>query len=360
MHVHSDLAYRRRKKRLRLLLIFLTAVVIIAVAAAAIFLPRPAGEDHDDKHITASVDDAPDDTGSYLSGEEDPVSLQESSSGSSEAISEAVSELSSEEASEPSSSSEISSEPSSETSSGPSYVTISGPSAEPSSESSSEGSESSEIASDPHAVPESGAVSDSYFDSAVFVGNSRTQGFVLYSGLTNVTAYTDRGLNVDSASTKEVVSLNGDKVTVLEALRRNDTCRSVYMMFGINELGWPREEIFIEKYTALIDAVQENNPDVQIYLESILPVSKQKSDSDKYINNARIREFNELIRQMAVDKGVHYLDLYSVMADEAGDLPADAASDGIHLKKAYCVKWLDYLRTHVVPTYHEEETSDEA
>lgn len=348
MHVHSDMAYRRRKKRLKLLLIFLIIAAVISIAAAAVFLPRPAGESpDDDTHITASVDNISDEPDSQSSNDEEPVLPSESSSDSSEAVSEPSAE----------SSSEVIPEPSSE----PSYVTISGPSTEISSESSEE-SGVSEPETERPLVPESSAVPDSYFDSAVFVGNSRTQGFVLYSGLTNVTAYTDRGLNVDSAATKEVVSLDGKKVTVLEALRRNDTCQSVYMMFGINELGWPREEVFIEKYTALIDAVQENNPDVQIYLESILPVSKEKSDSDKYINNTRIREFNELIRQMAVEKDVHYLDLYTTMADENGDLPADAASDGVHLKKGYCVKWLEYLRTHVAAGHDntEEETEVEA
>ena len=152
--------------------------------------------------------------------------------------------------------------------------------------------------------------------------------------------------------------MNGSKITVLEALKQNSDCESVYMMFGINELGWPREDVFIDKYTVLVDAIQENHPDVQIYLQSILPVSKAKSSSDKYINNERIREFNDLICQMASEQGVHYLDLYTAMADAEGDLPDDAASDGIHLKKPYCVKWLEYLRAHVVPVSHAGEETE--
>ena len=32
-------------------------------------------------------------------------------------------------------------------------------------------------------VPESGPVADTYFDDVVFLGDSRTEGFSLYSGL---------------------------------------------------------------------------------------------------------------------------------------------------------------------------------
>ena len=35
--------------------------------------------------------------------------------------------------------------------------------------------------------------------------------------------------------------------------------------------------------------------------------------------------------------------------DESGALPEEATVDGIHLKKDYCLKWTDYIRTHTVP-----------
>lgn len=46
--------------------------------------------------------------------------------------------------------------------------------------------------------------------------------------------------------------------------------------------------------------------------------------------------------------GVYYIDTGAAVADDSGCLPEDAAIDGIHLKKPYCDKWLDYLKTHTV------------
>jgi len=360
--IYSHAAYRRRKKRLRLFSVLFTAVLIVTACAAPALMKDesslPASVSSDD--VSVSEEDS-------LSSSE-PVPEQ-SSEPTTEISVEPSSEVSSEQASGSSQSVSITGPGTMPFSSQePSYQIISGPSIVSSEESSE--ITSSEEGEDPavyvteydytQPVPEGDPVDDDHFGSAVFVGNSRTQGFVLYSGITNVTAYTDRGLNVKSAASKEIVSVGGKKVTVLDALRQNKTCESVYLMFGINEVGWPQEHVFIEKYTALINAIQENNPSAKIYVQSILPVSKEKSDSDKYINNERIREFNTMIREMALQEQVYYIDLYAAMADDSGNLPDDAASDGIHLKKSYCEKWLDYLRTHVV--YHdpaEEENQNE-
>ena len=196
------------------------------------------------------------------------------------------------------------------------------------------------------ALPARDAVDESYFDDAVFIGNSRTEGFALYSGLPHVTAYANRGLTVGSFFTDPVVSLGGKKVTAAEALRRNPDFKKVYIMLGTNELGWAYSSIFIEKYASIVDLVREINPDAVIYLQSVLPVSQMKSEEGKAENRERIAEFNELISAMAVEKEVCYLNVAEAVADENGYLPAEASTDGVHLKKDYCEKWLSYLKTH--------------
>lgn len=47
-------------------------------------------------------------------------------------------------------------------------------------------------------VPKSEAVDTSYFDDAVFIGDSRTEGLIFSTGLSNATAYTRKGLMVDT------------------------------------------------------------------------------------------------------------------------------------------------------------------
>lgn len=122
-------------------------------------------------------------------------------------------------------------------------------------------------------------------------------------------------------------------------------------MFGINENGWPYNDVFIHKYEEIIDAVREINPDAVIYVQEIMPVTNQVSATHSYIRNGKIAEFNRLLCQMAQEKQVYFIDTASAVAASDGSLPADAAFDGIHLKKDYCKKWLDYLKSHTAAAH---------
>ena len=196
-------------------------------------------------------------------------------------------------------------------------------------------------------VPKSDKVETSYFDDAVFIGDSRTEGFIYNTGLANAKAYTHKGLTVSSAFDDPVIPLNGQKVSVTQALLQTQFAKA-YLMFGINEAGWAYGEIFIKKYGELIDAVRQANPQAQIYIQSILPVSKKTSQTHEFAKKEKLDEYNQMLRQLAEEKQVYYLDVQSCMVDEDGFLPEQAAFDGIHLKQEYCLKWLDYLCTHTV------------
>ncbi|WP_052446900.1 GDSL-type esterase/lipase family protein [Candidatus Soleaferrea massiliensis] len=195
----------------------------------------------------------------------------------------------------------------------------------------------------PH--PKAEPVDDSYFDDTLFIGNSRTEGLKLYSGLTNATFYSSTGLTVAGALEKPVVETDAGCITIPEALKQR-AFGEVYLMMGINELGWYYSDVFLEDYAELIDDIKAAQPDAVIYLQSILPVSREKSDSDEVINMKKIGEYNELIKQLARDKGVVYLNVGECMSDDDGYLIDDATTDGIHLNKEYCLKWVDYLKTH--------------
>ncbi len=194
-------------------------------------------------------------------------------------------------------------------------------------------------------VPESDSVSNAYFDDAVFIGNSRTEGLILNTGLSNATAYTYKGLMVDTVFTKPVIYKDGEKLSVMEALKRTDF-KKVYLMFGINETGWKYEEVFIRQYGKIIDEIREINPGAEIYIQEIFPVTKEVSETHSYVKNEKIEEYNTLLRKLAEEKQVYYVDTANAVAGSDGCLPGEAAVDGIHLKKAYCEKWLEYLKTH--------------
>lgn len=196
-------------------------------------------------------------------------------------------------------------------------------------------------------VPQSPAVDSSYFDEAVFIGDSRTEGMITATGLYNAKAFTHKGLTVDTAFKDLVVEIDGQYYTVVDALNYT-SFNKVYIMLGINETGWIYSSKFIEGYVKIIDAIKAANPNAQIYVQEILPVSNSVSSTHDYIKNSKIDEYNQLLRQMAEEQQVYFIDTASSVAAEDGSLPEDAAVDGIHMKNSYCQKWLDYLMTHTI------------
>lgn len=192
-------------------------------------------------------------------------------------------------------------------------------------------------------------VDDSYFEDAVFLGDSRMQGFIKYCGISGLRAYAYVGLNVETYFTKKVFNVGNSKFSASEALELDRSFKKVYLMFGTNELGWAFPDIFIEKYGSVIDHIKECNPDAVIFLESVMPVSRNACQKGSYLKNETVWKYNELLKQLADDKEVYYLDFANTVADENGILPDEAATDGIHLNKEYVQKCLEYMRTHAVP-----------
>lgn len=197
----------------------------------------------------------------------------------------------------------------------------------------------------PVEVPESDPVEDDYFADAAFLGDSRTEGFHLYSGLGEGTYFFAVGATVESVFTKPVWKTEAEKVPLLDALAAGEYGK-IYVMLGVNELGWPKTEQFYEQYGKLIDRLLEDHPEAEVLLQSILPVSAKQEAKKTYVNNARIDVYNALIRQLAEERGCPYLDVASAVAGEGGCLRAELTFDGVHLNTEGCQVWLRFLRTH--------------
>lgn len=208
-------------------------------------------------------------------------------------------------------------------------------------------SQDNSSADDSAAVYDGAAMKDDFSD-ACFIGDSRTLGLGLNCDKAQADFYASQGLNISSALTDQVIELqNGNMGTVLEAVAQKEYKR-IFVMFGINELGWPYPENFVEKYEELIEGIKAAQPNASIYVQSILPVAASAVNNDAVFTNENINAFNAYVEQAANETGVNYLDINGYFKDNSGMLPEDAAADGIHFVRAYCLKWIDLL-AYLVP-----------
>lgn len=207
-------------------------------------------------------------------------------------------------------------------------------------------------------VKEGEAVSASYFDDAVFFGDSLTDGLGAYSTLSNATFIASTGVNPDSVFTKEAITLPGEeeRCTMFSALGRSRPGK-IYIMLGANWVGLNtgiEKKTFLNHYRTMLEKIREQQPEAIIYIQSMLPVSSEYEENVNGNNlvgltNAIIRDYNEALLQLAEEMQLYYLDVHSAMADETGCLPGEETSDGMHLTPAYYTRWYDYLLTHTAP-----------
>jgi hypothetical protein len=200
-------------------------------------------------------------------------------------------------------------------------------------------------------VGESEAVDETWFDDAVFLGDSRTEGLQLYSGLRDGDFFWRRGMSVFQVNDpeKRYFEVNGIKMTMLEALGQTSYGK-VYIMIGVNELGYPAAS-YGKGLRSMIDQVRLLQPDAVIYLQTLPPVNEAEAlqnNLGSYINNTNVDAFNQVIVQVAWEKQVALLDVASVYRTEQGDLAADMASDGVHFYRGGYTLWYDYLKTHTL------------
>ncbi len=196
-------------------------------------------------------------------------------------------------------------------------------------------------------VPD-GSVTVSFPDT-LFIGDSRSVGLKEYGKLSDATFFCSVGLNAYKVW-KESIEVSGvGKVTLTQLLEKKQF-KQVYIMLGINELGYGLDST-TRKYRELITGIHEKQPDVKVIVNSTLHVTKACNDitsgSKAIFTNARINDFNNLIAALADNQKVFYLDLNPAFDDEGGNLNKDyAAGDGIHIKAKGYLLWRDYLDKH--------------
>lgn len=187
---------------------------------------------------------------------------------------------------------------------------------------------------------------------ALFIGDSRTVGIMEYSGLNDADFFCSTGMSVFDVLRERISVPNVGKVTLKELLT-NKTYGKIYIMLGINELGYEFNNI-INKYTEVLDFITTNQPNTPLFIQANLHVSKKRSDSDDYINNSAIDNLNSTLAQFANNSTIFYIDANYLFDDEGGNLSADKTSDNAHLYAKYYLDWGKWICTETSKYIKEE------
>ena len=185
-------------------------------------------------------------------------------------------------------------------------------------------------------------VDKSYFDDALFIGDSRIEGLALYSGLDNAQFAYMEGLTTFGLMSEKIAA-NG--TATLTDLLSSQTFKKIYIMLGINEAGYATDS-YVSTYMDAISQIQALQPNAVIFMMGCMHVSSDYSDTHDIVNNDNIDEKNGAIAAYADGIKLFYLDMNTVVDDGKGGLIKDYTWDDIHLQAQYYSVWEDYLYSH--------------
>lgn len=137
----------------------------------------------------------------------------------------------------------------------------------------------------------------------------------------------------------------GDTVPEMKARVRYDVIDHhpdiVIMQGGANDFQmslYRGSKVVAGQLADLGDRIREEAEGVKIYIESLYPAYTKRIGNmpswAKEKSNDEICRINEEIQRQCRERGMEYVDMYSRLAGEDGELPLEYTIDGIHLTDA--------------------------
>lgn len=169
----------------------------------------------------------------------------------------------------------------------------------------------------------------------IFFGDSITQwgDWCEFLGKANIL---NRGIAGDNT--------NGLLARVEEVVRHRPA--KLFILVGTNDLNkhMPATSI-VANYRRIISAVQEASPQTRIYVQSVLPINNQLIGRQYYSGtNEQITALNAMLKAMAAETQVTYINVYETLLDNTGQMAARYTYDGLHLSGEGYLKWVQVLK----------------
>lgn len=178
-------------------------------------------------------------------------------------------------------------------------------------------------------------------DQIVFLGDSITQGYVVYDKLPSTQVIHKKGMSAEGMFTTPMFYM--DKQQRLDDILSDFKPKMLYIGFGMNDLKKTPQE-FYSIYKKNLEKLKELCPNTQLVLVSITPINTTE------YKNETVDEFNNKIKQIAneLGKNCYYMNIHDLLSDSNGKLKSEYDSgDGIHLKpEAYDVI-LNFYKSHL-------------
>ena len=182
-------------------------------------------------------------------------------------------------------------------------------------------------------------VIDEEKEKIVFAGDSITDGY----NVNSYYQYTDK-IIINSG-------IGGYKTT--DIIRRfhnlieQHQADKMFLLIGTNDLSAKvKNDTVIANIKKIIEMTKKESPNTKIYYETIYPVNKEvKSVGNR--KNSDIIYINEKMKEYCVDNDITYIDIFTALIDDNGNLKKEYTPDVLHLNNTGYEEVTRLLRPYV-------------
>lgn len=172
----------------------------------------------------------------------------------------------------------------------------------------------------------------------IFLGNSITDGGEWVELFQNINCK-NRGISGDVCD---------GVLNRLETITKGQPAM-VFLMIGINDLGrGGHPDTIALKTRHIVERIKTESPHTQVFVQSVLPTNDFYGLFSGHTSRwQEVAEINELLKVMANEEEVTYIDLYSHFATEEGKMNLQYSNDGLHINGEGYKLWHDVIEQQV-------------
>ncbi len=202
------------------------------------------------------------------------------------------------------------------------------------------------------AAPTDYTVDASFFDDAVFVGDSVSLKLSYYAAGSGelgkakflvVGSYGVGNAIYDHPDTK--LRYQGVTYTNVEEAIAATGSNKLFIMLGMNDIGRFGVSKSITNWGTLLNLIRSTCPNITIYIQSMTPVWTGGEKGG--VTNSRANMYNAELKTFAANNGCKFIDIAPYMKDSTGGLATPFCSDSfVHLTNEAAKTWVQVLKAY--------------
>lgn len=197
----------------------------------------------------------------------------------------------------------------------------------------------------------------SFFDKTVFIGDSISMTLESYCTATGALSKAQflcaGSMSPTNMLTGQILPEypkgSGQKPPIEDSVAASGA-EVVYIMLGMDNIAYGLEKSTGD-YVTIINNILAKNPEVQIVVQSVTPMTSDSPRANKTLNNDTINAFNDRMQEICQENRWYYLNVSEKFKGEDGGLIPSYCSDktsmGMHFTYEGAKVWVDYLLNHI-------------